>query len=53
VVIREEAVGDLGIPSGRYSENGWHMLFEKKDGLIVLWVSEAPMNELKQLLFET
>ena|ERR1700730_5098762 len=53
VVIREEAVGGLGIPSGPYSENAWHMMFEEKDGMIVMWASEAPMDELKQLLLDT
>ena len=53
VVIREEAVGGLAIPFGQYSENGWQMVFEKKDGMIVMWASEAPMNELEQLLFNT
>jgi hypothetical protein len=53
VVIRQQAVGGLGIASGQYSENGWHMMFEEKDGVIVMWASETPMNELKELLFDT
>lgn len=53
VVIRRQAVGGLGIASGQYSENGWHMMFEEKDGVIVMWASETPMNELKELLFDT
>ena len=53
VVIRDDAVGGSCIPSDPYSENGWHVMFEKKDGMIVMWASEAPMDEMKQLLFET
>jgi hypothetical protein len=29
------------------------MMFEEKDGMIVMWASEAPMDELKQLLLDT
>ncbi len=53
VVIREEAIGGSGVPSGPYSENGWHLMFQKKDGLILMWASQAPMEELKQLLIAT
>jgi hypothetical protein len=28
-------------------------MFEEKDGMIVMWASEAPMDELKQLLLDT
>jgi hypothetical protein len=50
VVIREDAVGNPDMPSAPYSENGWHLMFQKKDGLIVMWASQAPMEELKQLV---
>lgn len=53
VVIDEKALGDPKLPAGLYSENGWHMMFQKKNGLVVMWASQAPMNELKQLLVET
>jgi hypothetical protein len=52
VVIDADALGDSAIPSGPYSENGWHLMFQKKNGLIVMWASQAPMDELKQLLVE-
>jgi hypothetical protein len=48
-----DAVGGLAIPFGQYSENGWHMVFEEKDGMIVMWAGDAPMNELEQLLCNT
>jgi hypothetical protein len=48
VVIREDAVGRADMPSGPYAENGWHLMFQKKAGLLVMWASQAPMEELKQ-----
>ena len=30
VVIRADAVGNADMPSGPYSENGWHLMFQKK-----------------------
>jgi hypothetical protein len=53
VVIGEDALGDSKMPSGPYSENGWNLMFQKKNGLIVMWASQAPMDDLKQLLVET
>lgn len=53
VVIDEKAVEDPKLPSGLLSENGWHMMFEKRKGLIVMWASQAAMNELKQVLVES
>jgi hypothetical protein len=29
------------------------MMFEEKNGLIVMWASQAPMDELKQVLIES
>jgi hypothetical protein len=53
VVIRKDAIGGSNMPSGPYTENGWHLMFQKKDGLILMWASQAPMEELKQLVIET
>ena len=50
VVISEEAVGDSKLPTGPYSESGWNLMFQKENGLIVMWASQAPMEEFKQLL---
>ena len=50
VVIRADAVGNPDLPSGPYSENGWHVMFQKKAGLLVMWASQAPMEEVKQLI---
>jgi hypothetical protein len=53
VVIGEDALGDSNMPSGPYSENGWNLMFQKMNGLIVMWASQAPIDDLKQLLVET
>jgi hypothetical protein len=53
VVIDQSALGDSNIPSGPYSENGWNLMFQKKNGLILMWASQAPMGDFKQLLVET
>jgi hypothetical protein len=53
VVMDANALGDPKLPSGLLSENGWHMMFEEKDGLIVMWASQAPMDELNQVLIES
>ncbi len=50
VVIRADALGNPDLPSGVYSENGWHVMFQKKGGLLVMWASQAPMEELKQFI---
>jgi hypothetical protein len=50
VVIRADAVGNPDLPRGPYSENGWNVMFQKKEGMLVMWASQAPMEELKQLI---
>jgi hypothetical protein len=53
VVIDEKALGDSKMPSGLYSEDRWQMMFQKENGLILMWASEAPIDEWKQLVVET
>ncbi len=50
VVIRADAVGRADMPTGPSSQNGWHLMFQKKAGLLVMWASQAPMEELKQFI---
>ncbi len=50
VVIRADAVGNPDLPSGPYSENGWHVMFQKKGGLLVMWATQAPMEEVKEFI---
>jgi hypothetical protein len=53
MVIDAKALRDPKLPSGLLSANGWHMMFEEKNGLVVMWASQAPMDELKQVLIES
>jgi hypothetical protein len=50
VVISADAVGKADMPARPSSENGWHLMFQKKAGLLVMWASQAPMEELKQFI---
>jgi hypothetical protein len=50
VVIRADAVGNPDLPPRPYSENGWHVMFQKREGMLVMWASQAPMEELKQFI---
>jgi hypothetical protein len=50
VVIRADAVGNPDLPAGSYSENGWHVMFQKREGMLVMWASQAPMEEMKQFI---
>jgi hypothetical protein len=50
VVISEDALGNSKLPAGPYSDDGWNMMLQNKNGLIVMWASQAPMEELKQLV---
>ncbi|MBV8815361.1 MAG: hypothetical protein JO271_12795 [Verrucomicrobia bacterium] len=53
VVIDQAAIGNGKIPASFQSEQGWHMMFQQKDGLLLMWASQAPMEKLKQMLVET
>jgi hypothetical protein len=50
VVIQADAVGNSNMPTGLYAADGWHLMFQKRNGLIVMWASQAPMDELKQMI---
>jgi hypothetical protein len=53
VVINEDALKGSQIPSRPYAEDGWNVMFQKKDGLIVMWASQAPMREMEKLVAES
>jgi hypothetical protein len=50
VAIPESAFEGSAMPSGGYSENGWQIMFQERDGLVLMWASQAPMEEVKQLV---
>jgi hypothetical protein len=50
VVINRKAVGDSNIPVGMKSLGDWHVMFQQKDGMLMMWASQAPMEKLKEML---
>jgi hypothetical protein len=50
VVIDRKAVGDSNIPAGMKSLGDWHVMFQQKDGMLMMWASQAPMEKLKEML---
>jgi hypothetical protein len=50
VVISEDALGNSKLPAGPYSDHGWNVMLQKKNGLIAMWASQAPMEEVKKLV---
>jgi hypothetical protein len=50
VVISEDALGNSKLPAGPYSDHGWNVMLQKKNGLIAMWASQAPMEEFKKLV---
>ena len=38
------------IPLGAQSMGGWHMVLRRKNGMLLMWVTQAPMERLKEML---
>jgi hypothetical protein len=53
VVIGQAAIGNANVPTSFQSEQGWHVMFQQKDGLLLMWASQAPMDKLERMLLET
>jgi len=50
VVINREAMGNANIPVGMKSVGDWHVMFQQKDGMLMMWATQAPMEEFKQMV---
>jgi hypothetical protein len=50
VVINREAMGNANIPVGMKSMGDWHVMFQQKDGMLMMWATQAPMEQLKQMV---
>ncbi|MBV8213175.1 MAG: hypothetical protein JOZ08_08105 [Verrucomicrobia bacterium] len=50
VVIHREAMGNANIPVGMKSMGDWHLMFQQKDGMLMMWATQAPMEQLKQIV---
>jgi hypothetical protein len=49
-VIAEDALDPIDIGTGFREINGWHVKFEQSDGMLVMFVSRAPMAEIEQYI---
>jgi hypothetical protein len=50
VVINKAALDNADIPAGMKAMGDWHVMFQQKSGMLLMWASRAPMDQLKQVL---
>jgi hypothetical protein len=50
VVIDKAALDNADIPAGMKAMGDWHVMFQQKSGMLLMWASRAPMDQLKQVL---
>ena len=50
VVISRDAMRNANIPVGMKSMGDWHVMFQQKDGMLMMWATQAPMEQLKQIV---
>jgi hypothetical protein len=50
VVIDRKAMGNADIPVGFKSVGDWHVMFQEKGGMLMMWATQAPMEQLKQMV---
>ena len=50
VVINQAAMENADIPVGMKSMGEWHMMFQQKNGMLLMWATRAPMEQFKQML---
>jgi hypothetical protein len=43
-------MGNADIPVGMKSLGDWHVMFQQKDGMLMMWATQAPMEQLKQMV---
>ena len=50
VVISRDAMPNASVPVGMKSMGDWHVMFQQKDGMLMMWATQAPMEEFKQMV---
>lgn len=50
VVISKAAMDHADIPAGMKAMGDWHVMFQQKNEMLLMWASQAPMDQLKQVL---
>ena len=53
VVIDEKVFGSQPIPVGFQSVGKWQIMLQKSEGRVILWASQVPMKEFKNLVLQT
>jgi hypothetical protein len=49
VVINKAAMDNADIPAGMKAMGDWHVMFQQKNEMLLMWASQAPMDQLKQV----
>ena len=49
-MINRKAIGNSNIPVGMKSVGDWHVMFQQKDEMLMMWATQAPMEQLKQMV---
>ena len=52
VVIDEKAFGSQPIPVGFQTVGQWQIMFQKSNGQVIMWASQVPMKEFRNLLVQ-
>jgi hypothetical protein len=50
VVMEKSKVGPMEWPHGWQTRNGWNLMFQERNGLLILWATKAPADMLKTLI---
>jgi hypothetical protein len=53
VVIDEKAFGSQPIPVGFQTVGQWQIMLQKSNGQVIMWASQVPMKEFKNLVVQT
>lgn len=53
VVIDEKVFGSQPIPVGFQSLGDWQIMLQKSKGRVIMWASQVPMKEFKNLVLQT
>ena len=50
VVMDKSKVGPMEWPHGWQTRNGWNLMYQERNGLLILWATQAPAEMLKTLV---
>jgi hypothetical protein len=50
LVMDKSKVGSMEWPQGWQTRDGWNLMFQERNGLLILWATQAPADMLKTLI---